>query len=297
MWLACKLEICSAANPDNRICVSSIARSGAAAGLLGVSLFFAFLFGFSSVTSAQTLSRADSTIGSIKSLFDNGSYISAELEARRMLEDRTVSDSARVLLEKYLAFSLVAEGKNQPAIEHFVNALRIDSSLTLDPVMTSPKILEVFNTAKEQFRSSSDKELSPSENKVIPRGLIQSGESRGPTFRAILFPGWEQVYEGRETKGYILLGAGAVTAISSIAFDFLRRDARTKYLNASTPDLASSTYKKYDAYYKSEFYSVSAFVLIYAYSELDAFLRLPPYFRMNYSPENRGASLDLRISF
>ncbi len=322
LWLANKLEICSAAITINRVNVSPHVRlsgyperrgeifngfgiepashrfSGkSVVRLLRLALFFSLSLGFASITYSQTLTRADSAIKSIKSLFDNGSYISAELEARRMLEDRTVNDSTRVQLEKYLAFSLVAEGRNQPAIEHFLKALMIDSSMTLDPVMTSPKILQVFNAAKEEFRSNRKEETSAPEKKAIPRNPNNLAGSGGTTFRAILFPGWEQVYAGRETKGYILLGAGAVTAVSSIAFDFLRRDARTKYLDASTPDLAASTYKTYNAYYKTEFYSISAFVLIYVYSELDSFLKLPPHFSMNYSPEKMSASLDFRMNF
>ncbi len=285
-----------AANPDNRIRVSLITRGGISR-LIGVLVLFAALSALSSPAFGQTLTRADSTINSIKNLFDNGSYLSAELEARRMLEDRTVSDSARVQLEKYLAFSLVAEGRNRPAIDHFIKALRIDSSLTLDPVMTSPKILEVFRSAKEQFVSSLKIELSARKNEAAQEGTIRETRLNGPTFRAILFPGWEQVYEGRTTKGYALLGAGALTAASSIAFDFLRRDARSRYLNAATPVLAASTYKTYNSYYKLEFYSVSAFVLVYVYSELDAFLKLPPHLDINYSPESKSANLNLRISF
>lgn len=261
---------------------------------LSVFMFTAFFLGASSAAIAQIQSRADSTLESIKSLFDDGSYISAELQARRELEDKVVNDSTQLQLQKYLAFALVAQGKNESAIEHFVDALRIDSALTLDPVMTSPKIMAVFETAKQAFRSELARERSVLNR---PTSLQGPGKLRGPTFRTIIFPGWEQIYEGRSMKGYILLGAGAAAAVSSIAFDFLRRDARSKYLRTSTPGSAESAYKSYNAYYKSEFYSVSAFVLIYAYSELDVFLRLPPYLTVDYSPSGRGAGVGLRIAF
>ncbi len=257
-------------------------------------LFTVLLLGTSSVSFAQNRSQADSTLQSIKSLFDKGSYISAELQARRELEDKVVSDSTRLQLQKYLAFALVAQGKNEAAIEHFVDALKIDSTLTLDPVMTSPKILAVFESAKQTFRSG----LSKGRSGLNRPGFFQGPvEPHGPTFRTIIFPGWEQIYEGRRAKGYILLGAGAVAAVSSIVFDFLRRDARSKYLSASTPGSAESAYNSYNAYYKSEFYSVSAFVLIYAYSELDVFLRLPPYLTVDYSPAIKRASIGLRVGF
>ena len=256
-------------------------------------LFFLVLTAFSSPSLAQTLPESDSTLAAIKNLFDNGSYISAELQARRVLEDKHVSDSTRVQLEKYLGFALVAQGKNESAEEHFINALRLDSSLTLDPVLTSPKILTVFESAKEKYRL----DLARAESQSGGHPQSSAGLSRGPSFRAILFPGWEQVYQGRKTKGYILLGAGAATAVAAIASDFLRRDARTNYLNATTPALAESRYNTYNTYYKTEIYSVSAFVLIYVYSELDAFLSLPPNLDATYSPYTRSLNLGFHLEF
>lgn len=253
-----------------------------------------FVLALSSSTSfAQISPRTDSTITAIKALFENGSYTLAELQARRELEDKRVSPAARVQLEKYLGFTLVAEGRNDAAIEHFVNALRIDSSLTLDPVLTSPKILSVFETAREKYRLDIVRERAV--GKPEEESPVQI--SRGPTFRAILFPGWEQLYRGRETKGYILLGAGAAAAISAITSDILRRSAYTRYMDAATPALAENRYNTYNFYYKTEFYSVSAFILIYLYSELDSFMQLPPHFSAGYSPSSRSLNLNFRVSF
>ncbi|MCL4540711.1 MAG: hypothetical protein M1378_14120 [Bacteroidetes bacterium] len=246
------------------------------------------LFSCSSTSFAQYSPRTDSTLATIKNLFDEGSYTTAELHARRALEDMKVSDSARVQLQKYLAFTLVAQGRNEAAIEHFVDALRLDSTLTLDPVLTSPKILSVFETARERYRERVT--VAKLQRKVA----VLSG---GPTFRAMIFPGWDQLYRGRRTKGWILIGAGAAAAVTAITSDILRRDARTKYLDAATPALAESRYNTYNMYYKTEIYSVSAFVLIYLYSEFDSFLNLPPHFSAGYSPSTRSVEMSYRIGF
>ncbi len=256
-------------------------------------LIAAFLTVFSATSFAQISAKSDSTLAGIKGLFDSGSYIAAELQARRVLEDKKVSDSARVQLEKYLAFALVAQGKNESAVEHFLNALRFDSSLTLDPVLTSPKILSVFETAKQQYHANLARERSMSG--IRPIGTVAS--SHGPSFRAILFPGWEQLHSGRNTKGYVLLAAGASTAASAITSAILRQNARAKYLDAATPSLAESRYSTYNFYYKTEIYSISAFVLVYLYSELDAFLNLPPHFGLEYSPSTGSASIGFHLSF
>lgn len=249
---------------------------------------------FSSNSYAQISARTDSSLVQIKKLFNNGSYTTAELETRRMLEDRTVSDSARVELEKYLGFTLVAQGRNDAAIDHFIKALKLDSSLTLDPVMTSPKILSVFETAKQKFQREMESAKPQKRAGSIEKPIASLHE---PTFRALLFPGWDQLHRGRTTKGYILVGAGAAAAIAAIASDVLQREARTKYLEAATPSLAESRYKTYNFYYKSEFYSISAFVVIYLYSEFDSFLDLPPHFAPIYSPSTRSLGFNFRINF
>ena len=258
-------------------------------------LLIASFVGFLHPAFGQTTVSTDSAIVAVKSLYDGGSFISAELQARRMLEDKTISDSARIQFEKYVAFSLVAQNKNESAIEHFINVLKLDSAFTLDPVLTSPKILSVFQTAKGEFTATNISQR-PAENQTEPVGN-RYGRSGAPTFRAMIFPGWDQLYRGDRGKGYVLLGIGVVSAVSSIASDLLRRNARTDYLNAGTPALASSRYKTYNAYYKTEVYSVSVFVLAYAYSELDSFLNLPPQFSAAYNPVGNTTTLGIHISF
>jgi len=246
---------------------------------------------------SQSPPKPDTSLAEIESLYENGSYLTAELQARRMLEEKDISDSMRVQVEKYVAFSLVAQDKREAAIEHFESALKIDSTLTLDPDLTSPKILEVFDAARRRFRAELEEKRSERVLESSSIGTTHSHEGGGPTFRAIVFPGWEQSFRGNPMKGRVLLGVGAAAALSSITFDFLRRDARRSYLDASTPDLASSRYTTYDSYYKVEFYSVAAFVLVYAYSAIDAFVDLPPYVKLDYSPGRSASQLSLQVCF
>ncbi len=243
----------------------------------------------------QTFPSVDSTIAAIKALYDGGSYIQAELQSRRVLEDQTVSDSDRVELEKYLAFSLVAEGKNRAAAEHFVKALKIDSTLALDPVLTSPKILAVFETARAEFHREEAREHS--RTKEVLQQEPSAAMHSGPTFRVILFPGWEQLYDRKETKGLIFLSAGLVTAASAITFSFLKAGAKRSYLDAPTPSLAASRYGYYNFCYKAQLYSIGAFVIVYLYSEVDSFINLPPYFQADYLPITKGGMVNLRFSF
>ncbi len=232
----------------------------------------------SSTVYSQVRATQDSTLHAIDILFTNGSYLSSEVEARRLLEIPGISDSARAQAEKYIAFSLVAQGKNDAATEHFIAAMKLDSTFSLDPVFTSPKIMSVYRDAREQFLLQQQQQ-PPVKNK---ERLHEEGAS-GPTFRALIFPGWEQVYQGKSLKGYVLLGAGAASLASTFFFDQVRRDKRSRYLAAATPAEASARYPDYNSAYKAENYSAAIFGILYVYSTLDAFISLPPQFGISVS--------------
>lgn len=244
----------------------------------------------SSPARAQDDPAPDSAAALVQSLYEGGSYLSAELEARRLLERDGLSDSIRILGEQYLSFALVAQGKNSSAREHFITILLIDSSYTLDPVLTSPKIISVFNQAYDRYLvMRSEENPPPTELPVVASG--------GITFRTLIFPGWEQIHQGRPTKGYILVGAGAASLGSFVVFDFLRRSAREDYLAAGTPERAASKYEVYNRYYKAQFYSGIAFVVVYFYSQFDAFFDLPPRLDTGVSAGPNGLQLQTRYSF
>ncbi len=221
------------------------------------------------LASAQGRAQVDSTLKAIQALYEQGSYLSAELEARRLLEHRAITDRQRLFAEQYIAFALVAQNKNASAVEHFLAALAIDSTFSLDPILTSPKILAVFDQAK--------REVKPRRN--IPSQLLPPPDDppqRSVSFRTLLFPGWEQLHQGRQTKGYVLLTAGSLSLLSTLYLDVKRRQARDEYLAAATPIEASEKYDRYNAYHKAEYYAGVTFLLVFLYSQFDAFLDLPP---------------------
>jgi len=237
---------------------------------------------------AQPTARVDSLLRLVRELYEQGSYLSSEVEARRLLDNRSLPDSLRVRAEQYLAFSLVAQAKNAGAVDHLVTILRIDSTFTLDPILTSPKILSVFSEARRQFG-----------NMKIPEHNQRQLEQRLPdhslTFRTILFPGWEQAYQGRTVKGYTLLGAGILSLGATVYFDRERRSAQDEYLAANTPELAASKYTRYNNNHKAEYYSLAAFLAIYVYSQFDAFFDLPPHLDPAVSQSSSNVQITLHF--
>ena len=208
-------------------------------------------------------SSIDSTFRAIEVSFESGSYIGAELDARRVLEVGGIQDSTRVIAEKWIAFSLIAEGKPSLAKDHFLTLLRINPQFDLDPVLTSPKILAVFNEVKTHYMAS-----TKLKDTISVGGLRQSPAI---SFRTMIFPGWEQLHSDRSTSGYLFLGGGIATLGSGIIFEVLRSSARSDYLSATTSSAIESKYSRYNKYYKAEIVAFSAFALVYLASEIDVF--------------------------
>lgn len=241
---------------------------------------------FCSLLSAQNGSSF-STLNDIETLYNNGQYLSAELEARRMYEQTELSDSTKVLLEKWIAFSLIAQGKSSLAKERFVALLNIDGTFELDPILTSPKILAVFNDARVKFISQKKSAVIDSTNKSVQYSV---------SYRTIIFPGWEQFYQGRSASGYAYSGAGIITLTSGIVFEFLRANARKEYLNAASLSDISTKYDTYNSYRKAEIYSFAVFAFVYVASEIDVFTRSDIAIQPQYST-NQGNQILLTIRF
>jgi len=232
----------------------------------------------------------DSTFRSIESLFESGSYVNAEVEARRLAEVPNISDSVRIVAEKWIAFSLVAQGKSSLAGDHFALLLKLNPQFELDPILTSPKILAVFNETKAHLTLHA----KPDTDTVAVQPLRQSMEV---SFRTIVFPGWEQLHTNRMTAGYLFLGGGIATLGAGIAFEALRSSARSEYLSATTPPIIEAKYSTYNKYYKAEAYAFSAFAVIFIASEIDVFGNAHSA-TLSYEPtgpSSRGGSLSLRI--
>lgn len=208
----------------------------------------------------------DSTLNEIELAYISGQYLSAELEARRLLETPGLRDSMKVQLEKWIAFSLIAQGKSGAAKDRFVAIFQLDESFDLDPILTSPKILFVFNEARSAFA------LRRRSDTLRTRQHFLGTAERQITYRTLLFPGWEQFHQGRTEAGYLFLGAGIISLTSGVVFEVLRSNARTEYLNAATISEISSTYNTYNTYRKRELYSFTAFAVVYLLSEVDVFL-------------------------
>ncbi len=227
----------------------------------------------------QEKSSADSLLSAVESFYNSAQYSSAELEARRLYESERISDSVKVQCEKWIAFSLIAQGKPNQARERFVNILTVNPDFDLDRVFTSPKILAIFNDARSKFLSQ--------KKSIDTTHFIAANHSHQLSFRSVVFPGWEQIHQEENTKGFILFGTGAISLGAGIAFEILRSSARDSYMKAATPSDIASKYQTYNRYRKAEIYSFISFGVIYIISEIDLF-NYPSAYSLTLTPGYSG---------
>ena len=236
----------------------------------------------------QTNYSADSSLAALHSSYDDGKYSSCEFEARRLLERQDLSDSIRVLAEQNLAFALVAQEQHDGAVEHFTTILLLAPSFDLDPVLTSPKIITVFNEAKLKY-------LSRQKRTIAEPRLAVSVPAVGPTWRTLIFPGWEQLHQGRTTAGISFASAGAAALSALIYCDVQRRDKHNSYISANTSSLAASRYDNYNRYYKAEIYSAVACVAVYLASQIDVILSPQDQVALAVRPGSTTLSFHVRF--
>ncbi len=81
-------------------------------------------------------------------LYRDGEYDLAQASLLRVLEKGRLSRADEAEAREILAFCLVAKDRTNDAEHEFVRLLMVSPDRTLDPITTSPKIMEVFKRAK-----------------------------------------------------------------------------------------------------------------------------------------------------
>jgi len=85
-------------------------------------------------------------------LYRDGEYALARANLERALEHGLLSSTHEAQAREIMAFCLVAMDRPKDAEHEFVRLLMVDPKRTLDPVTTSPKIMEVFQRAAKGAR-------------------------------------------------------------------------------------------------------------------------------------------------
>lgn len=210
---------------------------------------------------------------------DAAGLLRAMQDAYARLDYETAEQRAREALDAYDAFSpdqlvhihttlgLILHTNNEPieAEEQFAAALSLDPTLSLDPVLVSPKTLEFFDAVRTRRGPS-----VPSGREPEVRYVRTRDPRPAATLRSLAVPGWGQLYKGERTKGWALVGVWGTLAGGTVAAHLLRADARQDYLDATTPDEIADRYDTYDAWHRARGALALGTLAVWTYATLDA---------------------------
>ncbi len=107
------------------------------------------------VEDRQSQIEAAEDIAALKPMYDNGEYIKLVATASQILGRGSLTGPQMIGVYQFLAFGYVALDRNELGLKYFKMALKIQPTMDLSPITTSPKILAIFNKAKKTVMLSS----------------------------------------------------------------------------------------------------------------------------------------------
>jgi len=184
--------------------------------------------------------------------YHEGEYISA----LSVLQNNLYFFQGKTLFEahKYLAFCYASINENNDAADHFRIVLRMNPRWKLDPLDSSPEIDRVLITTKGDMAKEA--------------GMC-----------SCFIPGIGQMMKGENNKSVLIMSSSGATFFISLVSWLITSDKHNNYLSVGPgdPSALKKAYHSYNSWYHTATISSAAFLGVYAYSVIDAFL-----FRTSY---------------
>jgi len=167
----------------------------------------------------------------LDSLYKIGDYERIIREGEELLAQETKRE-AKVEILRLLAFSSVALTRREEAESYFLHLLYLSPKFSLDPLNTSPKIMEVFLAARSGFEKGKKEKLAVGFHPLI-----------------YFYPGLSQLKNGDRFKGYFLTSLTTVSAIGFFTTAVLTPIYHKRYLDKRVPAEIESAYNRYKLIY------------------------------------------------
>lgn len=188
-------------------------------------------------------------ISFLDSLYQIGDY-ERVLKEGEVILTQELKKGERVEVLKTMAFAAVALGDEEKGKDYFLSLLQISPNFFLDPIKTSPKILRVFQIAREEFKKKKRERIKYS-------SLVY------------FYPGLFQLKEGKKFRGYFLTSLTTVSAVGLFASVVLTPIFHRSYLEKRIPSEIESAYHLYKfAYLAQQVFGITI-GLSYTYHLLD----------------------------
>lgn len=255
-----------------------------------------------SIGPARGQERGDA-LARMRAAYEQFDYAAVERLAQEALDNyRAYAPGELAAIHVLLGRVRFAQGRPEAARAQFRAALSLQPALELDPLLVSPKVLELFRTVRQEISAARER-ASETAAAGAPRYVVLRDPRPAATLRSIVLPGWGQLYKGQEIKGWTLIGLWGGTLVGSGIAHLIRAEYRDAYLSATDPAVAKANYPRYSTWHKVRNSLLLGAALVWGYGVIDALLTrtLPAPVRRavnvtpRLSPRSQGVQMTVRF--
>ncbi|MBU1638707.1 hypothetical protein KKC97_13675 [bacterium] len=213
-------------------------------------------------TFAQETTAGNRLFSEAQTAYDNGRYNEAELAALRGVREVEADPLATIPFHVLLGFVYVARDQTEDAYREFAKVVSINPAYELDPVMTSPKILEVFRRAKKDYM---DNWLSQPQIYRMPQADVRLAASA----RSLVLPGWGQYYKDQKIKGtaFTAFQVLSIAALAVLQAEVNRRHDDYLSIREHNSPFIEDRYQEYRRAYRMRnaagYFALGVYILNY----------------------------------
>jgi len=249
-----------------------------------------FIFIFFTFVQLKGQSHISRQIEDLEKNFRSFQYEKVLEKGNFLLSDPYVTKNDSLQILKYMLNSAYALADTIEARKIIHKIIKCDPNFALNPMETSPKIIEFYEHVKKQVKAH--KPLVPA--KPVIRTVIQPMPL--PTlssFLSLLLPGSGHLHQKFKKKGWLFSGiSGAV--LSGIIYSTIKTSkTRQDYLAARPGDDFNKLYKEYNNYYKLRNILGAAFLIWDGYVYYD----LQKEWRFRIKTHFNDKALSMQISW
>ena len=227
---------------------------------------------------AQSLSAQNEKLHQLFREFRYQEVIRLAEQTLETHQDLSVPQRCEIL--RLLALSYYSRQDMQGALKNFAEILTLDEHYRLDPLENSPKILAFFEEIRRQKQLTESKVPPPSADSLAAARvyLIADSVRQSATLQmtySLVLPGYGQVNRGEKLKGWLLLAGNFTLLGSALYFTAETNRLEKKYLQVTDPDKINGAWENYNRAYKSRNLFLSAFAVLWLYTQIDYIFHAP----------------------
>lgn len=224
-----------------------------------------------SLANAQT---NDAWFKAMQSAFEGADFEEAIHHGKQLLQKDDIPGLQREEVYRTLGVSYFHRTSLDSSRYYFIRLLSLKQSAALDPIKTSPKIIQYFEGIRQEYIEIRRLEIQTERpekpaTQAAPVKLNDIRPSAG--LSSLLIPGLGQWKKGHKARS-VISAVGFISLLGTTAITWnSESDARDAYLNAKTFPEINNLYDEYNTLQKRRKSLLVATGIIWGLSVVDAF--------------------------